>query len=203
MRCGGRKVRPIITHSRRYFDSEELVTDQQGRFTIVARSYNSLVAVKGPEFLILKPGYGRAVWPEYETWSSEKKREQGGLHNILRRQGVVLEMPRLKTLCERRDFIVHVAELVNTRNSGQASAGIWTGGRRWSEGRPGSRGIPRMRAQRPLAALWAAVLGHSCQKPGFQAQQVPGHFLDRIQNPALSEVQRHRSRRYRVCRRAD
>jgi len=100
------KKGPIITHSTRYYDSEEVLTGRDGRFTIAARRYASpLSRFHGPEFLIFKPGYGRAVWPEYETWSAERKQGEGGFHSVLQRDGIVLEMSRLRTLEERRRYL--------------------------------------------------------------------------------------------------
>jgi hypothetical protein len=60
-----------------YYDSQELLTDEAGRFTVAARSVSSanpLVFFRGPAFLLFKPGYGRAAWPGYETLPPERRR---------------------------------------------------------------------------------------------------------------------------------
>lgn len=94
-----RHVRTFGGPSQEYYDSEEVLTDTEGRFTIGARSFfslNPLVFFRGPRFLIFKPGYGRAIWPggmQRETWP------EGNVASI------VIEMPRLRTPKERREYL--------------------------------------------------------------------------------------------------
>ena len=100
--------------SEEYHDSEEVLTDKEGRFTIAARSFfslNPLVFFKGPEFLIFKPGYGRAIWPgyqDYNQWPQERRKALGTFDKLLQLDGIVLELPRLKTLEERKEYVGRV-----------------------------------------------------------------------------------------------
>jgi hypothetical protein len=94
-----------------YYASEEVVTGPDGRFVIQARSTFTLLpfltTIQGPEFLIFKPGYGQwrfqgsDNWPkdayEYGMRSREAWRQFEG-------EGVVIELPPLKTRKERLDF---------------------------------------------------------------------------------------------------
>ncbi len=92
--------------SQEYHDSEEVATDATGRFVIPARRFvnpNPLVRFQ-LEFLFFKPGYGRAGWPGYSTLPSDKRKELGTYDALLQIEGIVLEMPRLATLQERRDY---------------------------------------------------------------------------------------------------
>ncbi len=88
--------------SSEYHDSEEVLANKDGRFTIAARSFfslNPLVFFRGPRFLLFKPGYGRAIWPggkQREIWPEE---------NI---ENVVIELPRLKSLEERKEYVGRV-----------------------------------------------------------------------------------------------
>ena len=97
-----RHVRGLGGPSSEYHHSEEVLTDQDGRFTIPARSFfslNPLVFFRGPRFLIFKPGYGWGIWPggkQRERWPEED------LENI------VIELPRLKTLDERKEYLSKV-----------------------------------------------------------------------------------------------
>lgn len=94
-----RHMRTFGGPSQEYYDSEEVLTDREGRFTITARSFfslNPLVFFRGPGFLIFKPGYGHPIWPggmQREIWP------EGNLDSI------VIEMPRLRTLKERREYL--------------------------------------------------------------------------------------------------
>ncbi len=97
-----RHVRSFGGPSSEYYDSQEVLTDKEGRFTIAPRSFfslNPLVFYRGPRFLIFKPGHGRAVWPggrKGEVWP------EGSLESI------VIAMARLRTLEERREYLKDV-----------------------------------------------------------------------------------------------
>lgn len=95
-----RHVRSFGGPSSEYYDSQEVLTDKEGRFAIAARSFfsfNPLVFFRGPRFLIFKPGYGRGIWP------GGKERERWPEENL---DSIVIQMPRLRSLDERRQFIV-------------------------------------------------------------------------------------------------
>src|SRR5499433_1207990 len=74
-----RHVRSFGGPSEDYRDSQEVLTDKDGCFTIESRwffSLNPLVFFRGPFFEMFKPGYGRFAWPGYEgseKWSKEKR----------------------------------------------------------------------------------------------------------------------------------
>ncbi|MCI0372142.1 MAG: hypothetical protein L0214_12410 [candidate division NC10 bacterium] len=97
-----RHVRSFGGPSSEYHDSEEVLTDKDGRFTIAARSFfslNPLVFFRGPRFLIFKPGYEQALWPggtQREIWP------EGNL------EGIIIEMPALKSLNERKEYLGRV-----------------------------------------------------------------------------------------------
>jgi hypothetical protein len=86
-----------------YYASEEVVTDASGRFTIQSRqtwTLNPFSAIKGPEFYMFKPGYGRWQFQGQDRWSkdaleSEEQRKQAWTK--FEGDGVVLELPKLST----------------------------------------------------------------------------------------------------------
>jgi hypothetical protein len=95
-----------------YYDSQEVLTDKDGRFTIASRTFfslNPLVFFRGPEFVFFKPGYGQEVWRGWYTearqWPEEKRKRLGTYSELLQLDGIVLEMPRLRTLEERKAYI--------------------------------------------------------------------------------------------------
>jgi hypothetical protein len=97
--------------SEEYHDSVELLTDPQGRFRVEARTFHSLnplVFFRGPDFLIFKPGYGRAVWPGYETLPTAERRRVNQYAALLQRPKIVLEAPRLRTVDGRREYLKDV-----------------------------------------------------------------------------------------------
>jgi hypothetical protein len=104
-----RHVRSLGGPSEEYRDSQEVLTDKEGRFRIAERwffSLNPLVFFRGPYFALFKPGYGQDRWPEYEksqTWSPKRRKELGMYWNLLELDGIVLEMPRLQELDQRRE----------------------------------------------------------------------------------------------------
>jgi hypothetical protein len=97
-----RATRTFGGPSEEYYESQEILSDKDGWFTIAAQSFfslNPLVFFRGPHFLIFKPGYGRGIWPggrQREVWPEE---------NL---DSIVIEMPRLRTLEERRKYIGRV-----------------------------------------------------------------------------------------------
>ena len=57
-----------------YYDSEEAVTNADGRFVIGARqtwTLNPLSEIYGPEFFIFKSGYGRWQFRDFDKWWKE------------------------------------------------------------------------------------------------------------------------------------
>ena len=98
-----------------YGDCEEAVTGQEGRFVIQARWYFSLFrpfsSLKGPAFYIFKAGYGRWQFQGYDTWSKdalESEEQRKKAWKQFEGEGVVLELPVLKTRNERLKFLGHV-----------------------------------------------------------------------------------------------
>ena len=90
-----------------YFDSEEVVTGADGKFTIRRRktSFNPFSVIVGPEFYIFKPGYGQWLFQGAQAWpepGEERTRCVDEAWAKLNGDGAVLEMPPLKTKEERR-----------------------------------------------------------------------------------------------------
>ena len=85
-----------------YYDSEEVVTDAEGRFLIRARqtwTLNPLSEIYGPEFFIVKFGYGRWQFRDFDKWR-EKDVTEGGLRGRAEQrrftaEGALLELPPL------------------------------------------------------------------------------------------------------------
>jgi hypothetical protein len=103
-----RHVRSFGGPSEEYRDSQELVTGKDGRFTIESRwffSLNPLVFFRGPFFMMFKSGYGRFGWPGYETLPKERREELGTAAKLLLLDGIVLEMPRLGDIEQRREYV--------------------------------------------------------------------------------------------------
>jgi len=91
-----------------YYASEEVVTGADGHFVIQARSTFTflpfLTVIKGPEFIIFKPGYGRWRWLGSDAWPQdayERKRRADAVREQFMGEGVVIELPPLKTREER------------------------------------------------------------------------------------------------------
>lgn len=89
-----------------FHDASEVATDLDGRFTISARSHvilNPFQYIDGPRVVIFKPGYGqwrvRAGLPP--SWQKDEDLTTG---DIFARQGIVLELPPLKTREARLKF---------------------------------------------------------------------------------------------------
>lgn len=106
-----KRIRGLGGASQDYYDSEEVLTDQEGRFTIAPRTFfslNPLAFFTGPEFVFFKPGYGREVWPgwyrEAKQWPEEKRKRLGRYFELLQLDGIVFELPRLRSLEERKKY---------------------------------------------------------------------------------------------------
>jgi hypothetical protein len=113
-----RHVRSFGGPSEEYRDSQEVLTDKDGRFTIASRwffSLNPLVFFCGPFFGMFKSGYGDFRWPGYEeseTWPKEKREALRTAARLLQLAGIVLEMPKLQNAEQRKEYLqkieVHV-----------------------------------------------------------------------------------------------
>ena len=92
--------------SSEYHDSEEVLTDKDGRFTIAARSFfslNPLVFFRGPEFTIFRPGYGR--WDQYGRYPMTGGTKGRYEHDLLSQDDIVVDLPRLQSLAARKEYI--------------------------------------------------------------------------------------------------
>ncbi|MGH7305873.1 MAG: hypothetical protein ACRELZ_21520 [Candidatus Rokuibacteriota bacterium] len=109
-----RHVRGFGGPSSEYRDSQEVLTDTDGRFSIDSRwffSLNPLVFFRGPFFTMFKSGYGRFGWPGYagsETWSKEKRAALQTAAQLLQLEGIVLEMPALGSADQRKEYLKHM-----------------------------------------------------------------------------------------------
>jgi hypothetical protein len=113
-----RHVRSFGGPSEEYRDSQEVLTDKDGRFTIASRwffSLNPLVFFRGPFFGMFKSGYGRFGWPGYEgsdSWPKERRETLRTAAHLLQLDGIVLEVPKLQNAEERKEYLktieVHV-----------------------------------------------------------------------------------------------
>jgi hypothetical protein len=110
-----RHVRSLGGPSEEYHDSQEALTDQDGRFTIESRwffSLNPLVFFRGPFVAMFKSGYGDYGWPGYagsETWHKEKREALRTEAQLLQLEGIVLEMPVLSTAEQRAEYLKHLS----------------------------------------------------------------------------------------------
>lgn len=93
-----------------YHDSEEVVTGLDGRFVIQARStatLNPLSVIQGPEWFMFKPGYGHwrveGIDPAWSWWQRQDRIDEAWKDST--GKGILLEMPRFKTLEERKAYI--------------------------------------------------------------------------------------------------
>jgi hypothetical protein len=98
-----------------YADSDEVVTSEDGRFTIAARNYSATNAfiLEEPQFFLFKLGYGlwrfrgEEAWLKLDPAERRKRYEEAGKQ--FEDMGVVIELPSLKTPEERlrfyRDFV--------------------------------------------------------------------------------------------------
>jgi hypothetical protein len=106
-----RHVRSFGGPSEEYRDSQEVLTDKDGCFTVESRwffSLNPLVFYRGPFFAMFKGGHGRFGWPGYqgsEQWPKEKRDALRTAAQLLELEGIVLEMPRLESIEQRREYL--------------------------------------------------------------------------------------------------
>ena len=109
-----RHVRSFGGPSEEYRDSQEVLSDKDGRFTIESRwffSLNPLVFYRGPFFAMFKSGYGDYEWPGYagsETWPREKREALQTAAGLLQLDGIVLEMPALLSAAQRKEYLKHI-----------------------------------------------------------------------------------------------
>ncbi|HZO42617.1 MAG TPA: hypothetical protein VFE97_25605 [Methylomirabilota bacterium] len=106
-----RSVRSFGGPGEEYRDSQEVLTDKDGRFAIASRwfwSLNPLVFFRGPFFAMFKSPYGGFRWPGYEgseAWPQEKRKSLQTAAQLLQLEGLVLEMPRLRTAEQRNEYL--------------------------------------------------------------------------------------------------
>jgi len=106
-----RSVRSLGGFSEEYRDSQEVLTDKDGRFTIESRwffSLNPLVFFSGPFVAMFKPGYGDYEWPGYkgsETWPKEKRDSLATAAQLFQLEGVVVEMGVLASVDQRKEYL--------------------------------------------------------------------------------------------------
>jgi len=106
-----RHVRSFGGPSEEYRDSQEVLTDKDGHFTIAPRwffSLNPLVFFRGPFFVLFRPGYGDFRWPGYEGsegWLKEKQKALQTAAQLLQLDGIVLEMSHLQSIDQRREYL--------------------------------------------------------------------------------------------------
>jgi hypothetical protein len=106
-----RSVRSFGGPSEEYQDSQEVLTDKEGRFTIAPRrfwSLNPFVFFRGPFVAMFKPGYGGFRWPGYdgsESWPKEKRQSLQTAAQLLQLEGIVLEMSRWQTADQRNEYL--------------------------------------------------------------------------------------------------
>ena len=114
-----RHVRSFGGPSEEYRDSQEVLTDKDGRFSIDSRwffSLNPLVFVRGPFFAMFKSGYGDFGCPGYagsETWPKEKREALRTAARLLQLDGIVLEMPMLLNAAQREEYLKHLSVQVS------------------------------------------------------------------------------------------
>lgn len=93
-----------------YYDSEEVVADQEGRISIAARDYSMSDAqvFAEPEFFFFKPGYGQWRFQGEDAWlkleASEKRKRYVEAGQRFAGPGVVIEITPLKTRQERAQY---------------------------------------------------------------------------------------------------
>lgn len=114
-----RHVRSLGGPSEECRDSQEVLTDKDGRFAIASRwffSFNPLVFFRGPLIAMFKPGYGDYSWPGYagsETWPKEKRKALQTEAQLLQLDGIVLEMAALRNAEERKEYLKHLSVRVS------------------------------------------------------------------------------------------
>ncbi len=109
-----RHVRSFGGPSEEYRDSQEVLTDKDGRFTIASRwffSPNPLVFFRGPVCAMFKSGYGEFGWPGYEgseKWPKEKREALRTAAKLLQLDGIVLELPKLQDAEQRSEYLKRI-----------------------------------------------------------------------------------------------
>jgi len=99
------KTPGVAGYGYSYLDSEEVLTDENGRFIVGRHPPTSLVPawVYGPRIDIFYPGYGsypiNHVSPPVPLGGEEELRER------MAKEGLTIELPRLKTRAERLKVI--------------------------------------------------------------------------------------------------
>jgi hypothetical protein len=92
-----------------YYDSAEVLTDADGRFKIESRwTLNPFVSYDKPELYLLKSGYGRWQFRDYDKYSKdtfEQQKQIKGEWEQLAGNGVVLELPLAKTREQKLESI--------------------------------------------------------------------------------------------------
>ena len=103
-------------HPENLLDAEEALTDSQGGFVVgknPPRSWIPGTQVSLPDITIFQPGYG--FFPEQHTSPPWPPTGYKGLLKVMQEDGVVIELPRLKTREERIRVIRRVNPLVVPR----------------------------------------------------------------------------------------
>jgi hypothetical protein len=109
-----RHVRSFGGYSEDYRDSQEVLTDKDGRFRIESRGFfslNPLVFFRGPFVATFKPSYGDYSWPGYkgsESWLKEERDALSTAAKLLQLEGIVLEMRALSSADERREYLKRI-----------------------------------------------------------------------------------------------
>ena len=93
-----------------FYDAEEVVTGQDGRFVVPSRWVFTLNPFRKVfrEMVIFKPGYGQwelrdaKEWEKLSDWESKARREEAWKQ--FEGDGVVMDLPPLKTREERLKF---------------------------------------------------------------------------------------------------
>lgn len=94
-----------------FHDSAEVVTDRDGRFVVPSRRTLTLVPWKkvARELVIFKPGYGPSRFRGATTWQQLPLEKRQAQYDEAWKQfegdGVVIELPSLKTREERLSFL--------------------------------------------------------------------------------------------------
>lgn len=99
---------PFIT----FYDSEEVMSDPNGQFIIPSRSTWTLIpfsSIEGPRIFMFKPGYGQWRFKGEDEWlkldTYERNMRYKEVWGQFEGQGVMIELPLLKTREERLRFL--------------------------------------------------------------------------------------------------
>lgn len=110
-----RRLAPGIGHgpAESFLDAEEVLTDSNGEFVVGTSPPGTLTPgtwVSDPHITIFKPGYG--FFPRYHTSPPPPPTRWKGLLEMMERETVVIELPRLKTREERLKVVEFVNPLI-------------------------------------------------------------------------------------------